>query len=254
MRKLLFLTWLMLGWVVGPSLAAGVNIHWGTGCWNDGAQQNLMVFACDGNAGEAVMTLSFQPMSDGHLVGIEATLVGMTEDGDVPSWWDLGAAGCRAGALSTSADFSAAPEIGCEDVWQNRASGGLTLYATAAGAGGYWHNLRMVVAYGVSVEQAIPIYGWAEYYACQVKLDYRQTVGAGSCAGCGMPVLWGFDTLKLVLSEGDEMLLGDMGGSEHPCLLWQGASHFPSCSAFLDHGLPARNSTWGQIKSLYRSR
>jgi hypothetical protein len=66
-----------------------------------------------------------------------------------------------------------------------------------------------------------------------------------------MPVIWGLSSVILRQSEGDQiMLIAVPWGNQ--CVHWQDYYGVIGCSMLLGQGLPVRNSTWGQIKGLYR--
>jgi hypothetical protein len=224
------------------ALAGGFSINWGAGCWSDVAPLNLLTSACDANTGFATMTCSFAISQDQpQFVGIELDLEGVTEATVVPAWWQMGQGDCRAGAISTSANFLSAPQVGCVDMWQNRAVGGLAIYGWGPQWGGN-NRTHMVVVYAVPDENPIhpiPVTAGVEYYAAQVFISYQKTVGSGSCAGCPYRMIWGLYLMKSCELTQYEALYEPLPEGNQ-FLTWQGGQ------------VPTRNTTWGQVKSLYR--
>ena len=245
MKKTLLLTGILLALMAPIALAGGVNINWGTGCWSDGTPLNDLAFACNTNVGTRTMTCSFavsqfQP----QFVGIELQLEGLTEAAVMPAWWQMGAGQCRPSAISTTADFTAGPGPVCLDPWGGQASGGLAIYDWGLLWGGN-NRAHMLIVYAVPADMPIPLDPGVEYYAAQVRISNVKTVGSGLCAGCQTPMIWGFYGMKSAELTQYEMLYEVLPGGNQ-CLRWQ-HSVLPCLQP-----VPTRNSTWGQVKSLYR--
>ena len=243
MRKTPLFTGVLLALLAPMALAGGININWGAGCWSDGTPLNDLAFACNTNTGSATMTCSFAIYQDqSQFVGIELDLEGLTEPSTVPVWWQMGEGDCRYGAVSSSANFLSAPQVGCVDMWQNRASGGLAFYGWGPLWGGN-NRAHMLVVHAVSIENAIPLTAGVEYYAAQVFISYQKSVGSGACAGCVDQMVWFFYSMKAAELTQYEVLMEPIPEG-NTCLMWQHS--FFSCS------VPTRNTTWGQVKSLYQ--
>jgi len=244
MRRTLLITVILLGVLVPMAGAGGISINWGAGCWSDGTPLNDLFFACNGNTGSATMTCSFAISQDQpQFLGIELDLEGATEATVVPAWWQMGQGDCRAGAISTSANFLSAPQVGCVDMWQNQASGGLAIYGWGPSWGGD-NRTHVLVVYAVPVDSPIPLTAGVEYYAAQVFISYQKTVGSGACTGCAIPHVWGLYSLKSAeLTQYETLMEALLHGND--CLWWQHSGLCCRCG-------PTRNTTWGQVKSLYR--
>ena len=246
--KRLLLGCALLALCASSAFAGGVNISWGDACWSDPAHANLQQFACNTNTGCALMTCSFSPHYDQpEWVGVEVHLDGQSDDSALPYWWLMAPGECRASALTVSNDFASAPKIGCTDPWTGRVTaGGLVYYQDGTSAGG-WNLAKMMVVYLVDVETPVSLSAGTEYYACQVRISYVHTAGRNIVSGCDRPMAW---TLALVRScpvYGCDDLTEPLPGGNQ-CLNWQN-SELPWCRAYV---VPARNQTWGEIKSLYR--
>jgi hypothetical protein len=222
-----------------------MNLTWGTGCWQDNPA-TLQTFACDSNDGSASFTVSFAP--DRNLDDFDelyAVLDLQSDSPELPDWWQLtDPGGCRQGALSTSADFTAAPG-GCADPWQGQIPGYYTLWRTASFPGLGWpavtpNRAQFRVLYGTY--PAVPLVMGTEYYGFTATITYQETVGAGACAGCSTPVTLVLNAVTL-RSRVPNLLTNPL---DNMCLRWQAGGATP-CDA-----TPARNTTWGQLKSLYR--
>jgi hypothetical protein len=224
----------LLALPVPMALAGGVNINWGTGCWSDGAPLNLLAFACNTNIFSSTMTSSFAVSQDHpDFYGVEIHLVGQMQAGTIPSWWQMDLGECREGALSVSQDFTSAPRIGCVDPWENLGASGY-VYSWSG------NSARLVVV--VAVDQPVPITAGVEYYAARMRISHIKTVGTGACAGCSKTMVWRLDYLQAVGSTWYEKLTTALPGGNQ--LLW-----WQQYTAGVD---PALNTTWGQVKGLYR--
>ncbi len=234
-----------------PALAGFIDINYGSGCWDDGTPANWKTFACDTNSGTLEFTASFFPeVAQSDWVGLTARLEGSTYPGTaMPDWWQLYNAGaCRASALSVSADFTAAPQVGCEDPFQGRAQGGISAYETAlfpppaplpVPAANVF---RLKVAFARPEPVNLPGGDYHVYYAFRGAIDYARTVGAQACVGCSTPLrVLLLEIRSIGLTREDVFTLPFVNN----CLTWQ--RNAPGCLE-----TPAQNSTWGQLKSLYR--
>jgi hypothetical protein len=78
----------------------------------------------------------------------------------------------------------------------------------------------------------------------------RSPRGAGACANCLKEMGWGLCSVKVSGTDSYELLV-EVLPDGNQCLSWQ--MHSLACGeGTCSGGLPARGSTWGQIRSLYR--
>jgi len=225
-----------------PAMAfptGGVNLTWGTGCWEDNPS-TLKTFACDTNVGSASLTASFAFEWAAWTYYMDAKLDLQSDSPQLPDWWQFTCpAGCRAGSMSVSADFTGAPG-GCADPWLGRAQ--VTWYWVTAAIPGPYQPVTAPSRARLKVSMEFPQVTFIpnqEYYAFRVTLNYARSTGSGACAGCATPVTIVFNDLWILTGHLTAPL-------SNACLRWQADGTTP-CSA-----TPARNSTWGQVKSLYR--
>ncbi len=255
MRKaLLFGGVLLLAWSAAAT-AAGVNVTWGSGCWAD-LHSNLQTFACDTNTGPAIrMTVSFQVDADiPDFVGMTAYVVGRTSVATMPDWWMLSPGQCRP-APGFSANFTGAPyntSANCSDIWQGQGSGGLTVYADHLTPG--WNVDPNVAQMSGTFLLAEPraLRAGTEWYACQFLFDRSSSTGTGACARCTIPMTWKVHKLRLFSSQSYLDLVDEDLEAWNACAFWQ-ATTVPCAwwDSWVEPPVPARNATWGQIKSLY---
>jgi hypothetical protein len=246
---------ILLAWVFCLALAVplaragGVNINWGDGCWSDGTPVSLLAFPCNTNTGMATMTCSFAVDYDmPQFAGVEITLDGFSGSPTIPAWWQMATGECRAGAISTSADFLQAPQVGCQDMWGGHALGGLATYGWGPRWGGNDRDrAHMLIGFAVAPEQLPPITAGIEYYAAQIRIGYEKTAGDDACAGCGTSFVWYLYSIKAAELGQYEMLYEPISNDGSLCLVWQ-AGYASAWTCYV----PVRNTTWGQVKSLYR--
>ena len=95
------------------------------------------------------------------------------------------------------------------------------------------------------VANAMPVSEELEYYAFKLSINSAKTVGTGACDGCLDPVCIVLNEIKLTQPVG----VGNYR-LQNPALsyyaTWQGGVVSGGCPA----ATPARNRTWGAVKSL----
>jgi hypothetical protein len=238
-------------------------------CAGKGGADNT-VFACDTNAGTSTLVGSIVVPSGyatllGYVTSIHAQ-VGFRDsppcDGpgpcrgpDMPSWWRLDAAGCRAGSLTGSNDFALAPFTtgsGCVDPWSHRNSIGAPLAVTYPVVDSYWGTFldRSIVDLGFDlVGGTMALAEGVEYYAFRLELDHAAATGDGSCGGCCQPYVALMGTVKLhVDTPGGPGDIFVQPTSYPGYVSWNGTlTAAPACGP-----TPTRARSWGYIKSLYR--
>ncbi|MDM8008392.1 MAG: hypothetical protein QUV05_19825 [Phycisphaerae bacterium] len=244
MKKALLFAGLLLALTASVAMAAGVSVSWKNFCWGEEGSSTDLTWACTTNINTNIrMTTSFKLDADmPDFVAAEIYMEGMVQDAVVPDWWELGdatTADCRNGTiLSASADGTVLANGGgdiCFDPWQGGGAGGIGLYS-------YDGNRMHLNAVWASATE-IPLLANTEYFALQFRISGLRTVG--TCPGCLVPAIWGLTKIGVCMPMATIYLDAPyLGGNQ--CLTWQ-SSTLP-CAA----PVPARNTTWGQVKSLYR--
>ncbi len=253
MRKTLLLcgVLMLIGASVALAAAPGVNLGWSTdlGCWPESGTADK-TFACNSNTGNSTMVASFAIGVDmPDYYGVQCILDGQSESATLPDWWQLSNTGsCRPTALSTSADFTTAPQSTCVDAFLGLAQGGIGAYQTEQYPPPQPLNvpapnrLRLKVAYGIV--DPVAITAGTEYYAFRATVTNAKTVGSPSCAGCATAVTMVLNEIRVVPTlQANAILL--YNASANQCITWQ-ATTVPCAS------VPTRNRTWGEVKALYR--
>lgn len=211
--------------------------------WNECGASGVFArsFACDTNVGHDLLVVSFAYYEDlPQVVGLELDLNARIAGGTIPAWWDFRSGiGCRSGGLVLSTDFSSLGA--CSDPWGGALSG--IIFQWVHGYGGFPDRLRVRAA--AAVAEPVTIAGGVEHYAAAFQLRRGGTTGAGACAGCDLGACLSVGSLTLVRPAG----VGDLhlvSPYDHALVFWQEEGAWHLCST------PARNRTWGQLKSLYR--
>ena len=242
MTKLIRLSALVIGLSLVASIAsaAGVNLAW-TDCGSFGAQNKT--FACNVNTGSDVLYGSFVPPAGvTKLTGNEMVLDLLTENPAFTQWWQFKNVGsCRQTSLAAS--FAANASGNCGDYWSGQASGGLASYVV--GQSGMTNRARVLLVCAVDQNLAGPVDNTTEYYSFALTMNHAKTVGTGACTGCTDKVCIVLNSIKLTQPVG----VGDFTVSDpvtSQIATWQGEAT-ATCLP-----VPARNRTWGQVKSLYR--
>jgi hypothetical protein len=251
---LLFATAVAFG--VATSARAGeVNLRWNE-CWGDGGVQNR-VFACDRNTGSEVLVASFVPFFDfPQMTGDEFVVDFATASTPLAQWWwFLDAGNCRQSSMALVSDPPASA-VACSD-WDEAQAGGLfagftfNIFLPSAGRITGMHWMRD----GLSA----PVLAGHEYHAFTLVINHQKTVGDGACGGCTLGACIAFRSFRMTSPDpqfDQRLSLGNQPGSAHDAMVtWQGGTGVVSpapgglsCPA----ATPAKNSTWGAVKSLYR--
>jgi hypothetical protein len=237
LKKILVLTVLLLAVTASLAMAAaGVNLTWGNKCYADGATVD-QVWDCNSNTGgvAGTLSLSFQTAaSHPDFVAIGFYLEGMTEEAVVPDWWKMSTGECRVNGTTMNTNFTALTTA-CTDLWAGLGGGGIGLYSDDTN--------RMHLNAAWAMADSITIDPNIEYLAAQFNFSRAKTVGTGACAGCDTKAIWSIYRLEIgFLSHPTEMLTFPLANQ---CVTWQTSTL--SCTL-----VPTRNTTWGQVKSLYR--
>jgi hypothetical protein len=237
MKKVLLLTSVLLALTAAVALAGGVNFNWGTVCYTE-APVSVMTFACNVNTGSWNMTASFisdQEITD--FVGFEETLAAQSDQTALPDWWKLGVApDCRASKANFFADFSTAPQTQCFD-W---AGGFATVAYIPSSYTWNGNTVHILTGAAIGADTPFDLLPGTQYYAGKLTISNSKAAGTGACAGCSAGMYW---CVPLITAAGlggtrvDE-IAAIPGGNQ--CLIWN------------NYIVASRNTTWGQVKSLYR--
>ncbi len=262
MKKMLLLASLLLIAAV-PALAVesicndpacGVDLGWAASTLGGDCQQyaglaQTKTFACAVNTGGNLLVVGFQLAAPIQCIGLDVFLYGMTNAATVPPWWQMGAGECRAASLTVNNVFGG-DGSGCQDAFGGLSSGGLAGFFDGANPSPF--NLpanrdRMEVVWAVPTNQPSALSAGVEYFATNIKIMNTNTT---TCTGCLSGHIWALSLVQVA----DEFNMVDLDKpfvngayTGQQCVYWQNNTSLP-CAA----PVPAKSSTWGQIKSLYR--
>ena len=243
---------LLLLTCVTTSQAGDINLRWDH-CWGDGGTMNAN-FACDTNAGSHRLVGSFIPTTDLADIVLLEIVVDIGGAGDaMPAWWQFKNAGaCRINSLGIvlAQPDAASP---CIDWAYEQALGGITSYTDL-----FTGSARVRIASAIPASLG-DLSAGQEYFAFMLTINHLKTVGTGSCAGCGLGACIALKGITLMNSSGFTYFLGPGRGSigsDDRLVTWQGGAGVvtrvnPDALTCL-RATPTRNSTWGEVKSLYR--
>ena len=259
----------LLAVLVLPAIAdaaPGIAMRWDR-CYADAGAANK-AFACDTNSGTHSLTVSFSPAADiDQVSGNEIVLDLLTASATLPDWWQFKNGGsCRISSLNTNVVLPPG-SVNCDDPWRGQGAGGIGAYNL-----NYFNTQarpRILIAVAVPADALGSVLQGHEYFSFNLTIDHARTVGAGSCSGCVTPMCLLATSLTIVrpLDIGDVTLREPLGPNSNVAA-WQGGSPalyyippdtttgrlIPGYWSIGSCGLPtpARNQTWGAIKSLYR--
>ena len=249
----------------------GVNLRWDQ-CFADAGAQ-YRNFACDTNSGSERLVGSFElAASPGAPVGGLSVYINLgSSAASLPPWWSLHSAGtCRQGSLSMNTSISPSA-VNCVDWASNGLStGGIGSYdiGNPTPSGAY---LKASIA--VQSSAVVTLYPGQEYFAFNLLVNHAKTVGTGACAGCLDPVVICLSAIRLSTTVASEDVLLTQGAnwSGSPWVSWQmgyptnitrgcamsspvAPCMFPFArfNVVAYDATPARSSTWGEVKGLYR--
>jgi hypothetical protein len=169
-------------------------------------------------------------------------------DVTLPEWWNFHT--CRSGSIHMFSE--AAGPILCTDFMGSCSSGG-GISAILPGVPGVnaerieFSRLKCVPFGGAPPSDLV---AGIEYVGPVLVINFTRTVGSPSCAGCGTGVCLLLTQLQVVGSGGTVTLTAPLVPPDGNVATWQGVGFTPGgvCLA----ATPARQPTWGAVKSLYR--
>jgi len=250
MKKVILLCGALLAMSATFAYAGGLNMSWGS-CTEDGGAANKN-FACNSNSGSNVLVCSFEPnLTNNGTTNGNAIIVDLQSATDpLPAWWNVNAAAsntlpnsnCRGNVVTVNATISPSA-VNCADEF----AGGETI-----GLGGYFitatNKARIKIAGAVPQNNLASTAPGTQYFACNLVISNAKTVPQTNCSGCSTPVCIVLNSIQVTAGGGvlDETIGNALTRNY---ATWQGGAIGGSgCPA----AVPAKNTTWGAVKSLYR--
>lgn len=238
--------------------ADGIHLRWDA-CLGDAGVSNKN-FACNTNSGSEYLYVSYvssQPIAD--VTGVEVAVHLHSVAATMPSWWSsFTPSSCRPTAFSL-AFTEGAQSATCQNTFAGNAAGGLAAYTDPAPGATNYKQLLFVLATGTP----FTVQAGTEYFAGRIAVSHVKTVGTGSCSGCNEPVCIGLNVVDLTRSPTPRVHLTDESFPGSSYVSWQNAvpsgyvepvsnhNPYPYRTVGCSLPIPARNSTWGTIKSQY---
>jgi len=229
---------LLGGYAARAHAAGGMNLSW-SDCGTAGQLQRN--FACNTNAGfNTIVASVIAPAAMGQFNGQASSLELETNQASLSNWWQLASGGCRPTALTSDFNFTSASS--CADPWQGGAFGGVNY--TPAYNGPNRARIRTICA----IPGSTSIDGTSEYYLFKVSISNAKSVGG--CGGCtdGVVIVYRSVWLTQPAGVGDYTMVDQPIGRHY--VKWQPGA--PAGPEDVPLPTPARNTTWGGVKSLYR--
>jgi hypothetical protein len=228
--------------------AVGLNLSWGD-CGANGVVNED--FACDTNAGTHMMVGSFiTPAGVTALTGQQGVLDMIVASSTMPAWWTFGSApNCRAATSFSGAYPGGSVPGSCGSYFGDNAAQGAHVhdYPSPAQGGSLPQTMRIRTVAAIDAGLAGPVAEGSEQYAMSFTINNQRTVGATVCADCLLPACFVFNSLIITQPVGvGDFLISGATVTGRDFVTWQGGSG-ANCTL-----VPVKNSTWGQIKSLYR--
>lgn len=225
----------------------GVNLLWDD-CYQGGGRF-VNHDACDA-ARTLIVSVETDQLLD-QINGAQGIIYASFDSGDIPDYWRVDAGACRSGQLAADGNVgSGSPPYSCAEPWSQ--VGGQVFAVNFAPYFGCNNRARIawIIAvpspHTVIIDPAIA----TEWYLMKLVFVGGQT----SCSGCAVGGCFYAEQTRLTrpLSAGGDYFIyewatwgaPEWGTPTFPCVASGGGG--PPCPT------PVSNSTWGQIKSMYR--
>ncbi len=209
------------------------------GCRVEGGTADA-VQGCADISAHRYLVCSFQLAAPiDSVIGAEFVLDLQSAASPLPAFWQLGAGGCNQGGLVPSFPAPGA----CADAWNGLGSA-IIVDAIPGQPRGLASMLRIRAVATVASTQARAFEAGIPYNAIQFDLGIARM---GNCADCEVPACLVLNSMWLRRLPGaaDVLISGD-GGAHENFATWQGGVGADCLT------VPARPSSWGRIKVLYR--
>lgn len=247
MKKTILMSCTLLALTAGMAFAGAgaINLGWGD-CGGLPASLNQS-FACNSNTGlPHTLVGSFLAPSCVNAMSANEVVMDIQSAGPapLPSWWIVRSGSCRPStAMLGDFNFTGGP-FTCYDYWQGGATGGLSEDAPV----GNRARIKAVFALPAGSSGITGVPEGLEVYSYKCNITNAKTVGLGSCPGCQTGVCIVLNSIKInqPVSEPCGGKFISTPGTRN-FATWQGGIGGDCYQA-----TPAKNTTWGSVKALYR--
>ncbi len=243
MQRLLLLFFAAATLVSAAVATAQVNLSWNQ-CTPHPAASDQKFFNCAFDTAQALLLVpSFKLSSDVQgFTGVELTILLLADPPFLPQWWSYGPGECRSGNLFVTDPFLAGN--GCANPYAGWAGGG----------GGITYQSGTPIPNAARMDvnffrvDPFPLQANVEYAAAAIYI--LTELEPATCEGCCTPVCLLVEHIDVQSTGGTVRLSGPLVRDQ---VGWQGGNFGTPTGCFgLGCPDPARNRTWGEIKSLYR--
>jgi hypothetical protein len=162
----------------------------------------------------------------------------------MPPWWRFAPGDCRDGALAAHSDFGGANA--CVDFWQGLGTSFPPVTYTVGQPRGLPSQARIVVAIARSPTEPVRLESNQMYYAAQISISNQSTSACTGCLPGACLVLNAIRIGRLPGAPGGDLVVEQPGLMNANWATWQGGAG-AACAV-----VPARRTTWGRLKGLYR--
>ena len=220
------------------SAADAIQLSWTSCAGSAGAASDLTVPCVNTDHENAFVSFELASPMD-SVVAVEGVVDIQSSAPELPEWWMYQPGGCRYLRLIASASFPGGS--GCADF----GAGGASLDAPPIYLAGQGGASRARIEFSIVVPSTTPRDLGASIRYTAVRLEIQNQANL-DCGICAEPACLALQSLTLRRVRGDHFedreLGPDAGGSNR--VTWQGGA---GCDI-----VPARRSTWGSLKALYR--
>lgn len=225
--------------------AEGLYLTW-SDCALAATGTSSKTSACDTDLGSSALFCGLvMPVATDSVLALEIVVDIQHSADTLPDWWRYDAGGCRDGWLTADTNFGVLST--CVDFWQGPAAGRLQSYTVGLPRGGA-NQARIRVALAVPSDQPRSLDAVHMYYVARISLSNAHTLDCPGCSGGACLVLNSILVRRPPRPEGvptTDLRVTTPGNGNGNWAIWQPGG--ANCQA-----VPARNSTWGQVKALYR--
>jgi hypothetical protein len=246
MKKALLLTGLLLVLVAPLAMAAGVSINWGPNCWGD-IPQSVQTFACASNTSPANWRFTTSFKLDAGIpdyINWDTYVQAVSETGALPDFWKISIpTDCRGSIANVWVASQTYVGTGANCIDPFEGSG-----TFISGYGYLVPGVQIQIEHVNTLTAGMAIDANQEYFLSMLTIKNGKTVGTGACAGCATGMVFGFQEALIGLESGPVIRLSEPYDGGNQCIIWQHGWTGQPCNAPVE----SRNTTWGQVKSLYR--
>jgi hypothetical protein len=217
--------------------ARGVDLGWSS-CAVTAATASR-VFDCADNGSGFSLVGSFRTDVDvPDFVGVSAFVDVTTAAPTPPPWFQFGGGMCREGAIALT---NVGPLAACANPYADAEQGGGYVVETGTGTG----QIRIWLDWARDVPTTVAASVRNAAFVLNLGTASSVDEGIGSCPGCQTPACFVLTTVEVhSASQGLMRLIHTP--NERNWATWQsGAGSCPGAT-------PARKSSWGAVKALYR--